>query len=106
MKRVGDFTHHSGHIWKADSDYNSFENIVPLTYAQTTESDLYVYMCKDEFSGYVGLAYVGTLCKWKGYRSSINEKMPNIATTAEVKIFFLGLKDLTTFSSIKLLENP
>ena len=82
-------TYHNGQTWKADVEYKSFENhVLDLTSESSVNSDLWVYMCKDTFIGYVGIAYVGTLCKnnysWKPYRSSINEKMANIASTAEV----------------------
>ena len=42
-------------------------------------------MCKDpNYSGVVGLAYVGTLCRNKQYQCSINERRSNVVTTAEV----------------------
>ena len=46
-------------------------------------------MTSDEFYGYVGLAYVGVLCGSKAYSCSINEKLENIVTTAEVFILAL-----------------
>ena len=86
LQRVGDLTYHSGQTWKADPDYNSFENhVLGLTGASSSDANLHVYMCKDQPWGYVGIAYVGTLCKWKSYQCSINEKLNSIVQTSEVK---------------------
>ena len=53
-------------------------------------------MTSDEFYGYVGLAYVGVLCGSKAYSCSINEKLENIVTTAEV-LFILALLIIMMF---------
>ena len=56
-----------------------------LTEASTSDAHLHVYMCKDQaMSGVVGIAWVGTLCKWKGYQASVNEKRYDVVGTAEV----------------------
>ena len=58
----------------------------PLTQASTADAHLWVYLSKHLNYGYVGLAWVGTLCRTKTYSCSINEKLENIVTTAEVSI--------------------
>ena len=86
FQRVGDLTYHSGHTWKAEKSYLE-GSIKSLTGASTSNAHIHVYLCADsEFYGTVGYAYVGTLCKWKTYQCSINEKRSNTLTTAEVCI--------------------
>ena len=48
-------------------------------------------MAKDQYSGYIGLAYVGVLCASKQYSCSINEKLYNVVASAEVCIILVYL---------------
>jgi len=95
LQRDGDYTHHSGQTWKADSDYGSLDGpIMDITYASSSNAHLFVYLCKDPaFYGVIGLAWVGTLCgpnSWKGYKASINEKRESAVSTAEVVAHEMG----------------
>ena len=84
---TGDYTHHAGHTWTADGD--DLENHMnPLTQASTADAHLWVYLSKHQTYGYVGLAWVGVLCRTKTYSCSINEKLGNIVSTAEVSSIF------------------
>ena len=84
FQRVGDFTYHSGQTWKAEQSIN---HVNGLTSSSSANANLWVYMCKDpNYSGVVGIAYVGTLCQSKRYQCSINERRSNVVTTAEVKL--------------------
>ena len=50
-------------------------------------------MAGNDFNGYGGLAWVGTLCMFKAESCSITEKMGNIVYTAEVSSTYLELFD-------------
>ena len=62
-------------------------------------------MCKDpEFSGVIGLAWVGTLCttSMSGYNAGVNEKRQNVLATSEVlkKIFQVNYRIHGIFNSL------
>ena len=84
-------TYHSGYTWKADPDANSFAEVRPIVAASNADADLWVMMAKDQYSGYIGLAYVGVLCASKQYSCSINEKLYNVVASAEVCIILVYL---------------
>ena len=56
----------------------------PLTQASNADAHLWVYLASHELYGYIGLAWVGTLCRTQTYSCSINEKLENVVSTAEV----------------------
>merc|ERR1719328_327135 len=79
LQRDGDYTHHAGQTWKAESDSNSLQGpIRDITAAHPSDANLFVYMCKDpEMWGTVGLGWVGTICgpsSWKGIKANVNER--------------------------------
>ena len=82
-------SYHSGYSWKADPDTNSFSEVRPIVSASNADANLWVMMAKDQYSGYIGLAYVGVLCGSKQYSCSINEKLYNVVATSEVCIMNL-----------------
>ena len=56
--------------------------------ADNSGADLGVFMCKDpEYSGVIGLAYIGTLCNRTsaGQKAGVNEKRKNVLATSEVR---------------------
>ena len=88
LQRTGDNTYYQGYTWKADPDANSFSEIRPITSASTADAHLWVYMAKDQYYGYIGLAYVGVLCATKTYSCSINERLSNVVSTSEVLVIY------------------
>ena len=60
----------------------------PITQASNADAHLWVYLASHELYGYIGLAWVGTLCRTKTYSCSINEKLENVVSTAEVSSIF------------------
>merc|ERR1711971_83889 len=90
---IGGYTYHADQSWKADSSSGSLQGpIKTIAAADTSGADLQVFLCKDtSFYGYIGLAWVGTMCKgWAGYHSGVNEKRQNVLATSEVVAHEMG----------------
>ena len=88
FQAIGGYIYHAGQSWRADSNYGSLAGpIKTIAAADNSGADLHVFMCKDpEFSGVIGLAWVGTLCttSMSGYNAGVNEKRQNVLATSEV----------------------
>ena len=79
--------YHAGQSWEASGEMLSGP-IKTIAAADNSGADLAAFFCKDtSFSGVVGIAWVGTMCKtyWPGYNAGLNEKRQNVLATSEVK---------------------